>query len=48
MHIKLFEHDNRPYALIGYEDGSIALWDANEQKLLSHLKLHSDPGKILI
>ncbi|XP_033102242.1 guanine nucleotide-binding protein subunit beta-like protein 1 [Anneissia japonica] len=29
--------------LVGYEDGTVALWDSRKQKLLSKLKLHCEP-----
>ncbi|XP_070571605.1 guanine nucleotide-binding protein subunit beta-like protein 1 isoform X2 [Ptychodera flava] len=35
--------DDRALLLAGYEDGSIALWDVMESKVIHKLKVHSDP-----
>lgn len=45
MQIKLFSdmENKNTYALIGYEDGSVALWDVEKQQVLHKLKLFNDP-----
>lgn len=34
---------SRPLILIGYEDGSVTLWDLSEKKMLSRLTCHKEP-----
>uniref|UniRef100_UPI00398F7582 guanine nucleotide-binding protein subunit beta-like protein 1 n=1 Tax=Pristiophorus japonicus TaxID=55135 RepID=UPI00398F7582 len=34
---------SRPLLLVGYEDGSVTLWDLSEKKMLSRLACHSEP-----
>ncbi|XP_069788706.1 guanine nucleotide-binding protein subunit beta-like protein 1 isoform X2 [Narcine bancroftii] len=34
---------SRPLILIGYEDGSVTLWDLSEKKILSRLTCHKEP-----
>ena len=47
MQIKLFSdmENKNTYALIGYEDGSVALWDVEKQQVLHKLKLFNDPSE---
>ncbi|XP_021588379.2 guanine nucleotide-binding protein subunit beta-like protein 1 isoform X2 [Ictidomys tridecemlineatus] len=33
----------RPLLLVGYEDGSVALWDISERKVCSHIACHGEP-----
>ena len=33
----------RPLAVVGYEDGSLLIWDINEEKLISKASFFSDP-----
>ncbi|XP_067910776.1 guanine nucleotide-binding protein subunit beta-like protein 1 [Heterodontus francisci] len=34
---------SRPLLLVGYEDGSVTLWDLSEKKMLSRLACHNEP-----
>ncbi|XP_043571331.1 guanine nucleotide-binding protein subunit beta-like protein 1 isoform X3 [Chiloscyllium plagiosum] len=34
---------SRPLLLVGYENGSLTLWDLSEKKMLSHLACHNEP-----
>nr|XP_004670902.1 guanine nucleotide-binding protein subunit beta-like protein 1 isoform X2 [Jaculus jaculus] len=33
----------RPLLLVGYEDGSVVLWDISERKVCSHIACHEEP-----
>ncbi|XP_062929292.1 guanine nucleotide-binding protein subunit beta-like protein 1 isoform X1 [Mobula hypostoma] len=45
MCLKLWQPPScsRPSILIGYEDGSVTLWDLSEKKMLSRLTCHKEP-----
>uniref|UniRef100_W5M341 Guanine nucleotide binding protein (G protein), beta polypeptide 1-like n=1 Tax=Lepisosteus oculatus TaxID=7918 RepID=W5M341_LEPOC len=45
MCLKLWQPDSgcSPQLLVGYEDGTIALWDLSQRKQLSHLAAYSQP-----
>ncbi|MBN3311652.1 GNB1L protein, partial [Atractosteus spatula] len=45
MCLKLWQPDSGcgPQLLVGYEDGTIALWDLSQRKQLSHLAAYSQP-----
>ena len=42
MDMKFTEIDSKPYLLIAYEDGLMALWDLKTQAMVSELQAHSD------
>ena len=50
MQAKLFKEKERDIllALIGYENGSVALWNASTGDVLTELKVHNDAGSLLI
>ncbi|XP_043571326.1 guanine nucleotide-binding protein subunit beta-like protein 1 isoform X1 [Chiloscyllium plagiosum] len=45
MCLKLWQppSGSRPLLLVGYENGSLTLWDLSEKKMLSHLACHNEP-----
>ncbi|XP_077996086.1 guanine nucleotide-binding protein subunit beta-like protein 1 [Glandiceps talaboti] len=44
MKMKLFlSHSGRERLLAGYEDGSVALWDVSESKVICKVKVHNEP-----
>lgn len=47
MHAKLFLSNDAKQlsALVGYEDGSVILWDVASCLVKSHIKTHKDAGK---
>ena len=46
MQAKLFEDEQTKqlYSIIGYEDGSIALWDVDKCVMRSKIKTHTEAG----
>lgn len=50
MQLKLFEdkesHD--VFAFIGYEDGSVALWDVLKCEMRKRLKIYNDAGIVVL
>ncbi|XP_074869010.1 guanine nucleotide-binding protein subunit beta-like protein 1 isoform X2 [Carettochelys insculpta] len=45
MCLKLWQHDfgSCPFLLVGYEDGSVILWNLSEGKIVSRLACHQEP-----
>ena len=48
MTIKLFKHgeDSNLNALVGYEEGTVIVWNIEEQSIKSVLKLYNHPGEV--
>lgn len=45
MCLELWQADSstHPFLLVGYEDGSVALWDISERKICSRVTCHTEP-----
>ena len=50
MLLKLFEdkENHDVFALVGYEDGSVALWDAGKCEMRKRLKICKDAGIMVL
>ena len=46
MQARLFrdEENNRLCSVIGYEDGSVVLWNVKEQVMICKIKTHAEAG----
>ena len=46
MQVKLFrdEQTKQLFSIIGYEDGTVALWDLGKCKIKSRIKAHTEAG----